>query len=221
MPTGIPRSSARRQGTLGVLGPLVFTLAWIAGALLQSDYSVRREDVSGLTAETADAPWATITGIVVMGACTVLLGVGLLRALGGPLRRCAGPLLIIASGVATICVGVFRNDCSTALPACQALIEAGDISWRHIAHDLATWVVFTAFIAAPLPTGWRMRSELYWRPLALPSMLLTPLLGVLLVLYGIEPVAGWGGALQRALLTPGLVWLAVLGLRLAVLPESH
>jgi len=206
---------------LGVLGPLVFTLAWIAGALLQSDYSVRREDISGLTAQTADAPWVTIAGIIVMGRCTVLLGVGLLRALGGPLRRRCGPLLIILGGVATICVGMFRNDCSTALSACQALIEAGDISWQHIAHDVATWVVFAAFIAAPLPTGWSMRSEPYWRPLALPSMFLTPLLGVLLVLYGIEPIAGWGGTLQRALLTPGLVWLAVLGLRLATLPESH
>jgi hypothetical protein len=161
-----------------------------------------------------------IFGFVVLGSCTALLGVGLLRALGGPLRRRNGPALVIIAGVAIFCAGVFRNDCSTERAACEALIEAGDISWHHTAHDLASVVAFLAFIFAPVFSGWSMRSKPYWRALSLPSKLLTPLLIVLLILYGGELVSGWNGVMQRALVTLAFFWLALMGLRLAALPDS-
>lgn len=220
MPIGVSLSSTRRLGLLGAAGPVIFTLAWIVSAVIQSDYSVRREDISGLAAETADAAWLMIAGFVVMGSCTILLGVGLLRALGGPLRRRIGPVLVVSAGVAIIGAGLFRNDCSSTRAECEALIEAGDVSWQHSAHDLVSGVLFLAFILAPLCTGWGLRGKPYWQPLSLPSMLLTPVLIVLVTLYAGEAFPAWNGVMQRLLVSSAFLWLAVMGLRLYAMPAS-
>lgn len=211
-----------RLGLIGALGPLVFTLAWIISTLFQSNYSTRHEEISGLAADTSDNAWIMVAGFVVMGICTLGLGYGLRRVLGGASRwQRVGPVLVITAGVGIFFAGVFRNDCSGLTEVCQARIEAGDVSGQHMLHDLAGIIAFLSFIFAPFFTGWRLRKLPDWRDLSLASMFLTPLLLVLLVLFVGEIVSGWSGVVQRLLVTTAFAWIAIMGLRLYAVGESQ
>jgi hypothetical membrane protein len=183
-------------------------------------YSTRREDISALAAKSADNAWVMIAGFVVMGICTVALGVGLREALGGTRRQRVGPGLVILAGAGIFFSGVFRNDCSSEQAACEALIEADEVSWHHYAHDLAGIVTFLSFIFAPLFTGLRLRSLPDWRSLGRPSILLTPALFVLLVLLLSEVFPGSIGIIQRIIITSAFLWFAIIGLRLYSLSDG-
>jgi hypothetical membrane protein len=200
-------------GWLAVLGPIAFTIAWIVGAVVQDEYSVRREDISALAALDAQNAWIMITGFLLLGAGMIALGAGLAGALkGGPAT--VGSILVVVAGVGIIVAGLARNDCSSELDACADRVEAGDVSWHHATHDLASLVVFLALVAAPLVFARAFRGDQSWRDLRTYS-LITGVLGLVLLVLFLTGVAGsWNGLLQRVFVTVLFLWIAVLGARL-------
>jgi hypothetical membrane protein len=196
-----------------VLGPIAFTIAWIVGAVVQDEYSVRREDISALAALDAQNAWIMITGFLLLGAGMIALGAGLAGALkGGPAT--VGSILVVVAGVGIIVAGLARNDCSSELDACADRVEAGDVSWHHATHDLASLVVFLALVAAPLVFARAFRGDQSWRDLRTYS-LITGVLGLVLLVLFLTGVAGsWNGLLQRVFVTVLFLWIAVLGARL-------
>jgi hypothetical membrane protein len=198
-------------GLAGVAGPIVFTLAWIIGSIAQDHYSIRREDISALSALTADSPWLMMGGFLIMGACTILLGISLMSLFGGSRRQRIGPGLITLAGLGMMLAGVFRNDCSSALDACKVLVDAGDVSWHHNAHDGVSILVFLALIIAPLVMAGRFLTRPDWASLRLGSMMISPVLLLLLVLFGSEAFPSVGGIIERVMILLAMGWLAVLG----------
>lgn len=211
---GSTSRSPQWLGLGGVVGFAAFTAAWVVASFLQEGYSARREEISGLAAETAEHAWIMIAGFVVLGAGATLLGVGLLARFGGGFRRRIGPALVVVAGVGIFFSGVFRNDCSSLDDACSTLIDANEVSWHHYAHDAVGIIAFLALIAAPALIAGSFRRQPGWASLRLPSLLLTPILVVLLVLFASEAFPGIAGLLQRAFVLLATGWLAVVGARL-------
>ena len=91
----------RAHAAAGVIGPAVFTGAWIVGSLRQSGYGAIEVQISGLAAPDARDPWIMITGFLALGGCAVAFGEALREAVGGP-----APRLIQGAGVLTIVAGL-------------------------------------------------------------------------------------------------------------------
>ena len=63
----------------GVAGPVLFTVAWMAGSLRQAGHSAAGVQLSGLAAEDARDPQIMIAGFVALGVGTMVFGAGLGR----------------------------------------------------------------------------------------------------------------------------------------------
>jgi hypothetical membrane protein len=74
-----------------------------------------------------------MAGLVTTGLLVAAFAVGLHRGV----RRgsTAGPALIMLSGLGIVALGILRNDCSSLTEACEARVEAGEVSWQHTAWD--------------------------------------------------------------------------------------
>ena len=207
-------------GWFALVGPIAFTIAWIVGAVVQDEYSVRREDISALAALDAQNAWIMITGFLLLGVGMVALGAGLAGALKGR-PATVGSILVVVAGVGIIVAGLARNDCSSELDACADRVDAGDVSWHHATHDLASLVVFLALVAAPLVFARAFRGDQSWRDLRTYS-LITGVLGLVLLVLFLTGVAGsWNGLLQRVFVTVLFLWIAVLGARLIRLSRAQ
>src|SRR5262249_26273374 len=150
----------------GLLAPVVFTAAWVAGTLVQDRYSARREDVSALAARTADDAWIVITGLVLTGALTAAFAPALHRAVAAGRGSGLGPALVALGGIGIVGLGLLRNDCSSLRPACEARVNAGDVSWQHTAHDTLSGPVFVLAVAAPAVLALRFRADPLWKRFA-------------------------------------------------------
>jgi hypothetical membrane protein len=201
-------------GRFAMAGPISFTIAWLVGALVQDEYSLRQEDISALAALDAQHAWIMITGFVLLGLGTVALAAGLASTLRYP-SAAIGSVLLTIAGIGLAVAGLARNDCSTELPACAACDDAGDVSWHHQVHDNVSLILFLALIAASLVLARAFGRDDRWRPLRTYSIV-TGLLGfALLVLYVIGSADTWNGLVQRIFVTVLFVWIALLGLRLS------
>ena len=200
-------------GRLAVLGPILFTLAWLIGGVVQDGYSPRQEDISALAALDAQHAWLMMAGFLLLGAGTVALAAGLAEVVKG--RRAAiGSILVALAGLGIIVAGLARNDCSSELEACASRGRAGDVSWHSATHDLVSLLIFLALTAAPLVLARAIRSQDSWRDLRRYSLVTGVLCLVLLVLYGSGVAAPWNGLVQRVFVSVPFLWIAILGGRL-------
>ena len=70
------------RAACGLVGPAVFTAAWLVNGLRQPRYPVADEHISGLAALDAEHPVSMITGFVTLGTCTVVFAAELRRRAG-------------------------------------------------------------------------------------------------------------------------------------------
>src|ERR1700758_3607030 len=144
----------------GVVGPALFTVAWVAGSLRQAGHPAAEVQLSGLAADDARDPQIMVAGFVVLGVCSIAFGIALRRALA---PRAAGAWLVIAAGAAAVGAGLFRRD---------HLLLAGPgftgESWHNQVHDVVSGVAYGAMLAAPLVLARRWRDDQDWAPLSRP-----------------------------------------------------
>ena len=209
-------ATLRALALCGLAAPVVFTVAWIAGTLAQDGYSARREDVSALAAQTADAAWIVITGLVLTGALTAAFAPALHVAVCGGRGSRIGPVLVALAGLGVMGLGLLRNDCSTLTSACKARVETGDVSWQHVAHDALSIPVFALAVIAPIVMAPRFRADPKWASFASWSLVTAAALTLLFLLAGIEAIPGWGGLVQRVAVSLAFLWLAAAAVRACV-----
>jgi hypothetical protein len=200
----------RLRAACGVLGPLAFTGAWVAGSLRQSGYSMAEVQLSGLAAADARDPGIMIAGFVVLGGCATPFASAVEEALGGRARAGPAPRLIRASGAAMVAAGLLRRDRMLLDPPAAAVVA----SWHNQLHDLVSAVAYGAAIVGPLLLARRLASvpdlaALRWPLLA--SGLATAAAMALFVSPGLAP---WAGITQRVLVTIPLAGMAAVACRL-------
>jgi hypothetical protein len=203
----------RLRAACGILGPLAFTGAWVAGSLRQAGHSMAEVQLSGLAAPDARDPGIMIAGFVVLGGCVIAFGSALEQALGGHGRAGPAPQVVRASGGAMIAAGLLRRDRMLLDPPGLALAA----SWHNHLHDLASMVAYGASIVGPLLLARRFGGDadwVGWRGPLLGSALAT---GVVMALFLAPALAPWAGVVQRAMVSIPLAGvLAVAGRLLAV-----
>ena len=202
---------------MGVLGPVAFTVAWIAGSLRQTGRPVAAVQLSGLAAPDARDPWLMIGGFVLLGACMVGFGRALHRALDG--RRGAGrtprgpgpaPRLVQLCGAATAGAGLLRRDRMALAPAGLVAHE----SLHNHAHDAVSAFVYVALVAAILLLARRFRGDRHWAVLRGPVLVTGAVTGVLLVVFALRVVEPWNGVVQRVAVSLPLAGTVAVAVRL-------
>jgi hypothetical protein len=196
----------------GVAGPVLFTLAWVAGSLRQAGHSAAELQLSGLAAEDARDPQIMMAGFVLLGAGTIVFGAGLGRVTA---PRQAGRWLVLVAGAASIAAGLFRRD--------HMLLDspgfAGE-SWHNQVHDVVSGVAYGAMLAAPLLLARRWRDDPGWAPVGRPVQ------GLALVSAGAPAVfasriAGpCNGVVQRIAVTLALAAEILIARRMLNLPVT-
>lgn len=192
--------------------PAVFTAAWLAAALVQTNYSPRREDVSALAARTADHAWIMIAGLVVVGLLAAAFSLALPVVLPGR-AAVAGAYLVGLGGFGTVALGLLRNDCSSLRQSCEKRVEAGEVSWEHTVHDVVSVPVFACVALAPAVLALAFRGAHRSRALLAYSALTALAVWVLLALAGLELPARDQGTMQKAAAYAVLAWLEVIAVR--------
>jgi Protein of unknown function (DUF998) len=202
------RSTTRALVWLAFAVQAVFFASWIVAGALEPHYSHVESYVSELAARDAAHPWIETVGIVALGLSLVALGAALPAALGR--RRGLAAASFGAAGVAGILAAVFPLDCATTVSHhCQALQDAGDLSWQHYAH-LWLGLAETVFLAL---TPFALSRALW------PGTTAAVLLGCGAFGLGIAVLSTFGhdvsgaadGLIQRFGFTVVLIWVLLVG----------
>ena len=231
-PTGGMKAGAAARITAGaaagVIGPAVFTAAWVISSLSQTGHPAADLQISGLAAPDARDPWIMIAGFLVLGGCSVAFGAALRAALGGhhpppaaPGRAGAGPRLIQGAGILTIAAGLLRRD--------HLLLTSGSVSWHNHAHDVISTVIYVDLVLAQLmlaarfgrdrerqrrparpgPVSWGQWGR--WRPWLLASAAAT---AAALIAFGADTSGPDAGILQRVAVSIPLAAITAVAVRL-------
>jgi hypothetical protein len=158
----------RVRALAGIVGPAVFTSAWVTSTARQHDYSVAEEHLSGLAAPDARHRHLMTAGFLTMGGCTVAVARELRDALGGPDRAGLGPTALAVSGWATVAAGLMPRDrMALRVPGED---EPPIPSWKNDGHDMASAVIYGAVVTSPLLLARRFRGDPDWDDLVIPSI---------------------------------------------------
>jgi len=180
----------------GVMGPALFTAAWVVSSLRQTGHSATEVQLSGLAADDARDPQIMVAGFLVLGMCSIGFGIALRRVLA---PRAAGAWLVIVAGAAAVAAGVFR---------CDHLLLVGPgftgESWHNQVHDVVSGVAYGAMLAAPLVLARGFRSDPDWAVASRPVQVLALGSAVALVVFASRVVEPWNGAVQRVAVTLAL-----------------
>jgi hypothetical membrane protein len=200
----------------GIVGPVVFTAAWIVSSLRQTGYPASAVQISGLAAPDARDPWIMIVGLLVLGVGTVVLGAALRRALGGARRSGPGPRLVQLCGVATVCAGLLRRDRMAVGPPSLVASE----SWHNHAHDLASVLIYLGALATPMFLARRFRGDRCWSVLRRPMLLIASGTLVTMVVFFVGVVGSYNGVLQLIAVSLPLIATLLVALRLFAVPRT-
>ncbi len=194
----------------GVVGPAVFTTAWLFNGRRQHDYPIADEHISGLAALDADHPVTMMAGFVALGAATVVFSRELRRALGG--RRAGwGPALLGLSGVAAVAAGLLRRDAFLLNP--PGRVDGYAQSWHNDGHDISAGVIYVSTVLAPLLLARRFRGDAEWRGLVPAAIASSVVSTVLMGVFATDVDRHGNGIVQRVMVTLPQAFMAALALR--------
>jgi len=194
----------------GVMGPVLFTAAWVVSSLRQAGHSASEVQLSGLAADDARDPQIMMAGFVVLGVCSIGFGIALRRVLA---PRAAGAWLVIVAGAAAVAAGVFRRDH-------LLLVGPGFTgeSWHNQVHDVASGVAYGAMLVAPLVLARRFRDDPDWAAVRRPVQVLALGSALALVVFASRAVEPWNGAVQRVAVTLALGTEVLIAARMLARP---
>src|SRR5689334_3347242 len=196
----------------GVIGPVLFTAAWVVSSLRQTGHSATEVQLSGLAADDARDPQIMVAGFVVLGMCSIGFGFALRRVLS---PRAAGAWLVIVAGAAAVAAGVFRRDH-------LLLVGPGFTGelWHNQVHDVVSGVAYGAMLAAPLVLARRWRDDPDWAPVSRPVQLLVLVSAAVLAVFASRIAGPYNGVVQRIAVTLALTTEILIAGRMLTLPVT-
>ncbi|MGH2572129.1 MAG: DUF998 domain-containing protein [Actinomycetota bacterium] len=209
---GVAQASGRPPVTgllawAGIVGPILFTVAFVLQALFRPGYSHVAEPVSALAA--GPNGWIQNANFLVFGLLVIVFALGLHLGMRPTRRGVAGPALLALSGVGLMLAGLFP----------WALDARGD----YIVPPAHVVGAYTAFLPAGLGLivlSRRMARDQSWRSLASYSIGSGIVVAVLFLGTGPlavpddAPLHDWAGLLQRGTVAVWFSCTIVLALRL-------
>jgi len=185
----------------GMLNPIVYTLMWIIGGKLQSDYNHIRDDISSLFAVGAPNKRLMQTLIIISSILLFLFYLGLHEGLkdGGSI---IGPYLFILASILGILIAFFFP-----------LDEYGEIiTWRGKMHLILVVAMGMLTIAGMIALWFRLNIVPRWSAFAIYSLISAIVALILLIISGIFIKGNYRGLLERFGVTPFQLYYFILPL---------
>ena len=202
----------RAAAICGLLAPVTFVVGLLLGDLAQPDeFSPADDNISDLGAKTADHAWlynqiaANLNGLLI-----VALALGLWRALGSGWPARLGVLGLAVLGVTRFLEGFLRLDCRGMDEGCE------NTSWQADGHGIESGIASALFFLVPLALAFAFRRLPQWRDLWLPTLLATPVVVAVSVVFS---VIGDGAAVRAASVT-WFLWLGLVAWRLLRIADA-
>jgi uncharacterized protein DUF998 len=204
------KSSLTRAGWAGVIGPLLFTLTWVAQELFRiAEYSPIREPVSALAA--GPNGWIQSVNFAVFGMLTIAFAVGLHGVTRASKPGMVGSALFLVSGLGLLMAAAF--------PLRQ---DAAGVTYDPGGHFLAGVTFFSSSALALVVISFSLASRAEVRRLAMAirvagilMLLSNPVMGILVIPEG-APLHEWAGLAQRVIVL-GLLFPARIALSIRLL----
>ena len=223
-PAAAPTGRGRRAGVqwwtgaAGVAAGVVLTIGWIVAGLLEPGYDWARQDISDLSAATAEDPWVLRAADALTGALVLVLAIGLYGAVGDRSSGRVGAALLGLFGVIEIAIGAYLHlDCSLADAACRS----AEHTTRHNLHEGLSGVSFLALLVALFSLARRFHRDATWRPLGNVTLVACAATVAFLILYMPLQWEPGGGIVQRLAITTIFGWVATMGYLLASRPARR
>ena len=207
MTTTLPTQTSRltRAGWAGLIGPVLFTLTWVAQELARiEEYSPIREPVSALAA--GPNGWIQSVNFAVFGVLTIVFAVGLYEVTRASKPGVVGSALFLVSGLGLLMAAAFplRED-------------AAGVTYDPGGHFAAGMTFFTSSALALVVISFALAKRAEFRKMARPvrvagilMLLSNPVMGIL-VIPDDAPLHESAGLAQRIIVL-GLLFPARLAL---------
>jgi len=203
----------------GVIGPLLFILAFLIEGATRSGYSAWRTDVSYLA--LSNQGWEQIANFLICGSLCIAFAVGLRRLWRTGKSSVWGPLLIGLFGLGLLIAGVCVADPGGGYPP-GAPINGSPSTLHGWVHGLNGAVLFNVVLpAACFVLSRRFAADPQHRRWATYSWLTGALIFVISVISTVgmpfAENAGFpvlDGLIQRVLISMGWIWIALTALHL-------
>jgi hypothetical protein len=176
----------------GMLSPIVYTVMWILGGILQPDYSHIRDDISSLFAVGAPNKGLTQSFIITSSVLLFVFYIGLYEGINDGGGSIVGPILFLTSGVLGILVALFFP------------LDAGGeiITIRGKMHLILVIGSGLLTIAGMVALWFRLQSVEGWSAFATYSLISAIVALVLVIISGIFIKSKYRGLLERLGVTP-------------------
>lgn len=204
MPGTVPGIRRRKLRALaGVVGPVAFTIGWIASTLRQEGYSIAEEHLSGLAASDARSRHIMTAAFLALGGSSVVFAEELEEVLGGSGRAGLGPTMVAVGGWSTILAGLLPRD--RMLLRVPGEETPPDPSWKNEGHDAASAAVYVSSVAAPLLLARRFEGDPDWDDLRRSCYVTAATSVALLALFASRVVEPWNGVVQRVMVSVPMI----------------
>ena len=176
----------------GILSPIVYTVMWIRGGILQPDYSHIRDDISSLFAVSAPNKRLMQSFIIASSVLLFVFYIGLHEGINDGGGSIVGPILFLTSGVLGILVALFFP------------IDAGGeiITPRGKMHLILVIGSGLLTIAGMVALWFRLQSVEGWSAFATYSLISAIVSLILVIISGIFIKSKYRGLLERLGVTP-------------------
>ncbi len=180
-------SLVQTMAICGMLSPIVYTVMWVLGGILQSDYSHVRDDVSSLFAVGAPNRRLMQSFIIVSSVLLFAFYLGLPEGINSEGGSLVGPVLFLTSGFLGVLVALFFP------------LDAGGeiVTLRGKLHLIFVIGSGLMTIAGMVALWFRLQLVEVWKTFAVYSLVSALVALILIIVSGIFIKSKYRGLLER------------------------
>ncbi len=186
----------------GMLSPIIYTVMWILGGFLRSDYSHVRDDISSLLAVGAPRKRLYDSFMIPSSVLLVVFYLGLHGGINNGLGLIVGPVLFLISGFLGVLVAIFFP-----------LDEGGEIlTYRGKMHFVLIVISGILVIGGMIALYFRLIGVVGWSPFAFYSLVSAGVSVILVVISLVFLKSNYRGLIERIMVSNYMVYYFVLAL---------
>ncbi|MFW9802069.1 MAG: DUF998 domain-containing protein [Candidatus Thorarchaeota archaeon] len=186
----------------GMLSPIIYTLMWIIGGIIQSDYSHVRDDVSSLMA--VDAPNKKLFDKFIITSSTLLFVfyLGLHWGVNNGVGSIIGPILFIIGGFLGVLVALFFP------------LDAGGeiVTSRGKMHLILVAISGILTTAGMVALWFRLESVTEWSGFATFSLISAVVTLIFVIISSVTATSIYFGVIERLMVSSYQIYYFVLAL---------
>lgn len=190
----------------GLLGSVLFNLAFLLDGLLRSGYDSLRQPISALS--LGPGGWVQSSNFIVFGALSCVSALGWRATLTSGSGARSYPALTVVSGLALIAAGIFSQDPALGFP--HGVQSPAHPSVHSQIHNVVSVASLLATIAGLLVLAYRFHHEPRWKGWSRAAVLAAALMIGFIAAFGATDNGGLGGMFEKLATITALVFMVAL-----------